>query len=148
MPDGPAQGNRTMTDTDLHGYTELELRRALERLREGLYDALAVRLLTAHRTDLDARLQQHWQRLEAGETVHLCISGAYGQGKSHTLAYLKAQALEQGYVVSAMNLDPREVPMHLLRRVTSPWPWRIQAPTWQGCSPRPCRMSSRRFWSP
>ena len=47
--------------------------------------------------------------------VHLCICGAYGQGKSHTLAYIQAQALEQGYVVSTVNLDAREVPLHQFR---------------------------------
>lgn len=102
---------------DVHGYAELHLRRVLERLREGLYDPLAVRLLTAHREELDARLQHDLRRLEAGEAVHLCVCGAYGQGKSHTLAYLQERALEQGYVVSAINLDPREVPWHLLRQV-------------------------------
>jgi hypothetical protein len=102
---------------DLAGHAAVEVRRALERLREGLYDPLAVRLLTAQRAELDARLQRDLQHLEAGETVHLCVCGAYGQGKSHTLAYLQARALEQGYVVSAINLDPREVPWHLPRQV-------------------------------
>jgi hypothetical protein len=101
----------------LHDVTAFELRRALERLREGLFDPLAVRLLTAHRQELDARLQQDWQRLERDEAVHLCVCGAYGQGKSHTLAYIEQHALQQGYAVSAINLDPREVPWHLFRQV-------------------------------
>jgi hypothetical protein len=49
--------------------------------------------------------------------VHLCVSGPYGQGKSHTLTYLRERALEQGYVVSAINLDPREAPLHQFRQV-------------------------------
>ena len=102
---------------DLDGYAAVDLRRALERLREGLYDPLAVRLLTAHHEELDTRFQHDLHTLEAGATGHLCVCGAYGQGKSHTLAYLKARALEQGYAVSAIHLDPREVPWHLWRQV-------------------------------
>lgn len=102
---------------DLHDYSDYQLRRALERLREGLFDPLAVRLLTAHREALDDRLQHDLQRVAADEAVHLCVCGVYGQGKSHTLAYLQAHALELGYAVSAINLDPREVPWHLSRQV-------------------------------
>ncbi len=108
--------HRTTSDA-AHDYADFSLRRALERLREGLYDPVAVHLLTAHREELEARLQADLQRLEAGETVHLCVCGAYGQGKSHTLTYLRQRALEQGYVVSAVNLDPRETPLHLFRLV-------------------------------
>ena len=61
---------------DLHGYTNNHLRRALERLREGLFDPLAVHLLTAHREELDALLHRDLQRLEADEAVHLCDCGA------------------------------------------------------------------------
>ncbi len=94
-----------------------ECRRALERLREGLYDPLAVRLLTANRHELDAQVDADLKRLEAGDPVHLCVSGPYGQGKSHTLTYLREYALEHGYVVSAINLDPREAPLHQFRQV-------------------------------
>jgi hypothetical protein len=102
---------------DLQRYDRFLLRRVLERLREGLYDPLAVRLLTAQHEELEAQLQGDLRRLEEGEAVHLCVCGAYGQGKSHTLTYLRQRTLEQGYVVSAINLDPRETPLHLLRQV-------------------------------
>jgi P-loop Domain of unknown function (DUF2791) len=105
------------TFTSAYDHAGFPLRRAVERLREGLYDPLAVRLLTAQREPLEARLQDDLRRLEAGEAVHLCVCGAYGQGKSHTLTYLRERSLEQGYVVSAINLDPRQTPLHLLRLV-------------------------------
>jgi bacteriophage exclusion system BrxC/D-like protein len=101
----------------LEGYSAFELRRVLERLREGLYDPLAVRLLTAHGDDLEARLHQDWLAVDAGTGAHLCVCGAYGQGKSHTLAYVQEAALRQGYAVSAINLDPREAPLHRFRQV-------------------------------
>lgn len=99
------------------GSTNFQLRRLMERLREGLYDPLATRLLTAQREELDARLQQDLRQLEAGGAVQLIICGAYGQGKSHTLAYLREEALQRGYVVSAVNLDLREIPLHQFRQV-------------------------------
>jgi hypothetical protein len=102
---------------DVHGYSSFSLRRAMERLREGLFDPLAVRLLTVRHDELEARLRQDRQRLEAGDSAHLCVCGAYGQGKSHTLAYVQAQALQHNYGVSAINLDPREVPWHRFREV-------------------------------
>ena len=101
----------------LEGYSALQLRRVLERLREGLYDPLAVRLLTADRDELEARLRRDLVEVDAGTGAHLCVCGAYGQGKSHTLAYVKEAALQQGYAVSAINLDPREVPLHRFRQV-------------------------------
>jgi hypothetical protein len=101
----------------LNGATGFVVRRALERLREGLYDSLAVRLLTANREALEAQVDADLKRLDAGEPVHLCVSGPYGQGKSHTLTYLREYALARGYVVSAINLDPREAPLHQFRQV-------------------------------
>ncbi|HEX9870105.1 MAG TPA: BREX system ATP-binding domain-containing protein, partial [Candidatus Tectomicrobia bacterium] len=102
---------------DLEGYSAFQLRRVLERLREGLYDPLAVHLLTAHGDELEARLRQDWLKVDAGAGAHLCVCGAYGQGKSHTLAYVQEAALRQGYAVSAINLDPRDAPLHRFRQV-------------------------------
>jgi bacteriophage exclusion system BrxC/D-like protein len=105
-----------MDATALQDYSPFHLRRLLERLREGLYDPLAVRLLTADHTALDTRLQQTLWPSGDDTGAHLCVCGSYGQGKSHTLAYIQALALQQGYVVSAINLDPREVPLHQFRQ--------------------------------
>lgn len=107
----------SVTAEALQGYTAFQLRRVIERLREGLYDPLTVRLLTAHRDELDARLRQDLLHVTAGAATHLCVCGTYGQGKSHTLAYLREAALHQGYAVSAINLDPREAPLHQFRQV-------------------------------
>jgi hypothetical protein len=107
----------TVASNDLESYSSFQLRRVLERLREGLYDPLAVRLLTAHHAELDARLHQDFLAVEEGVGAHLCVCGPYGQGKSHTLAYLQQAALLQGYAVSAINLDPREAPLHQFRQV-------------------------------
>ncbi len=108
--------NRTAL-AELRAHPPFVARRALERLREGLYDPFAVRLLTAHHEALDARFDADLKRLDAGEAVHLCVCGPYGQGKSHTLTYLRERARARGYVVSAINLDPREAPLHQFRQV-------------------------------
>src|SRR5262245_19723074 len=105
-----------MDTAALQDYSPFQLRRLLERLREGLYDPLAVRLLNTEHAALDARLQQTLWQSGDDAGAHLCVCGSYGQGKSHTLAYIQAQALQRGYVVSAINLDPREVPLHQFRQ--------------------------------
>ncbi|MBM3226865.1 MAG: hypothetical protein FJZ47_24125, partial [Candidatus Tectomicrobia bacterium] len=105
-----------MEHTALQQVQAFPLRRLLERLREGIYDPLAVQLLTAEHDALDARLQQDLLRTGDEASGHLCVCGAYGQGKSHTLAYIQDLALQQGYAVSAINLDPRAVPLHQFRQ--------------------------------
>ncbi|MBF0286910.1 MAG: DUF2791 family P-loop domain-containing protein [SAR324 cluster bacterium] len=93
------------------------LRHAIERLREGLFDPIAVRLLTAHEDKLDAVVERCFQKLEIGEQAHLCVCGSYGQGKSHSLTYIQQKALEANYVTSMVNLDLREVPLHDFRQI-------------------------------
>jgi hypothetical protein len=93
------------------------LRRAVERLREGLFDPFGVSLLTARESQLNKVFDQGAQDLAKKKGTHLCVCGSYGQGKSHSLTYLHQQALQQGFVVSSINLDPREVPMHDFRQV-------------------------------
>ncbi len=94
-----------------------KLRRAVERLREGLFDPLGVRLLTAHETQLNKTFDSGVRLLDENRSPHLCLCGSYGQGKSHSLTYLKQQALKQGFVTSQIDLDPREIPFHDFRQV-------------------------------
>ncbi len=84
----------------------------MERLREGLFDPFGVRLLTAHEHQLDKAFNQGVNNLLQNRAAHLCVCGAYGQGKSHSLSYLRERALKQGFVTSLINLDPREIPLH------------------------------------
>jgi hypothetical protein len=88
------------------------LRRAVERLREGLFDPVAVRLLTAHEERLNRLIDAGFRAVDDGKAPHLAIVGAYGQGKSHSLAYIQDRALQARFVVSQINLDPREIPLH------------------------------------
>ena len=97
--------------------TDFTLRRAVERLREGLFDPLAVRLLTAHEDQLKQAVEAGFRAVEAGQIPHLCICGAYGQGKSHSLTYIQNYARKAHFVTSFINLDPREIPFHRFREV-------------------------------
>ena len=105
-----------MTDT-LSNETAFHLRCAVERLREGLFDPIAVRLLTARESRLSKTIDRDFQKLDQNKVPHLCICGAYGQGKSHSLNYIQDRALRENFVTSLINLDPREIPFHDMRRV-------------------------------
>lgn len=88
------------------------LRRAIERLRDGLFDSIAVNRLTMEEEHVIKRFSKGLKGLENGRSEHLCICGSYGQGKSHNLTYLHQQALSQGYATSFVQLDLREIPFH------------------------------------
>ena len=108
-----------MTDfvQQLENADNFKLRRTVERLREGLFDPFGVRMLTAHERQLNKIFNQDVQALGKNNPTHLCVCGAYGQGKSHSLTYIRQLALEQGFVTSQINLDPREIPFHDFRQV-------------------------------
>lgn len=107
-----------MTDVQTRfNESAFDLRRAIERLREGLFDPVAVRLLTARESHLKKTVDRDFQQLDQNQPTHLCICGAYGQGKSHSLNYIHDLALRENFVTSLINLDPREIPFHDMRRV-------------------------------
>ncbi len=96
----------------LNKATNFELRRAIERLREGLFDPFGVQLLTAGEDPLKKVFNNGLNVKKNGMAAHLCICGAYGQGKSHSLTYLQRMAQDDGFVCSYINIDPREIPFH------------------------------------
>lgn len=87
-------------------------RRAIERLRDGLFDPIAVNRLTMEENQIKKSFYKGLEALEKGKSDHLCLCGPYGQGKSHTLTYLNQQALSQGYATSFVQLDLREIPFY------------------------------------
>src|SRR6056297_2706000 len=104
-------------NAQLNGTKNFYLRRAVERLREGLFDPLGVQWLTSGEEKLNQLFDQGVTALNKGMPNHLCVCGAYGQGKSHSLTYLKQRALENNFVVSYINLDPRQIPFHDFKAV-------------------------------
>ncbi|MES2199858.1 MAG: BREX system ATP-binding domain-containing protein [Chlamydiota bacterium] len=91
---------------------KFSLRRAVERLRDGLFDQVAVNRLTVEKDRIENVFSKGLKSIEKERSDHLCICGSYGQGKSHTLTYLNQLALSQGYATSVAQLDLREVPFH------------------------------------
>ncbi|MCC6127945.1 MAG: DUF2791 family P-loop domain-containing protein [Chlamydiae bacterium] len=117
------------------------VRRAVERLRAGLFDPVAVDRLTMQEESVLENFSNDLKALERGQSTHLCICGSYGQGKSHNLAYLSQQALSQGYAVSLCQLDIREVPFHQFSVVYQSLMKNLSLPTgepfdaaWRKCS--------------
>lgn len=88
------------------------LRRAIERLRDGLFDPVAGERLTLGKDRIEAAFSQGLQAVEKGSAHPLAICGSYGEGKTHTLNYLNQRALSQGFATSIVQLDIREVPFH------------------------------------
>jgi len=121
-----------MKDSDflkaLDSAGNFQLRRAAERLREGLFDPMGVQLLTSGETHLNRVFDRGVRELNKHKAAHLCICGAYGQGKSHSLTYLRNRALGKGFVTSQINLDPREIPFHNFQQVYRALVTNIQFP--------------------
>ena len=88
------------------------LRRAVERLRDGLFDQVAVEHLTIIEERIKNVFTNSLNALGNGQSDHLCVCGSYGQGKSHTLTYLNQLALSLGFATSTVQLDLREIPFH------------------------------------
>ena len=88
------------------------LRRAIERLRDGLFDPIAIDRLTVEKKHIKTAFSKGLSALEKNQPGHLCICGSYGQGKSHTITYLNHKALFEGYATSIVQLDLREIPFH------------------------------------
>ena len=112
----------------LAGESEFAIRRAVERLREGLFDPVAVRLLTAHEDRLQREAERGFRAVDEARPTHLGVVGAYGQGKSHSLVYIQDLALREGFAVSLISLDPREIPFHYVREVYRAAMARLQLP--------------------
>lgn len=120
-----------LTDT-IENESNFTLRRAVERLREGIFDPFAIRLLTAREGKLVGAFERGLSSTEGLLSPHLCIRGAYGQGKSHSLEYLRQKALSDGFVTSMINLDPREIAFHDFSRIYRELLARIRFPDHEG----------------
>ena len=125
----------------MHKMEIFPVRRAIERLRAGLFDPVAVDRLTMEEESIIQNFLKGLEALEKGQSSHLCICGSYGQGKSHNLTYLQRQALSQGYATSLLQLDVREVPFHQFSIVYQSLMKNLSLPTgesfveaWKKCS--------------
>jgi P-loop Domain of unknown function (DUF2791) len=98
-----------------------DARRAIEALRAGVPNRDAVRFLTTHQPQVEARSRRQLAALvedaSAGRpTPGVLIAGDFGAGKSHILEYLEHLALEEHMVCSRIVVS-KETPLHDLNRV-------------------------------
>ena len=47
----------------------------------------------------------------------LRLVGEYGTGKSHLLGYARGRALQDGFAVASVDMDPNEIPFHKPKRI-------------------------------
>ena len=96
------------TDTDKKD--PLTCRRALEGLRNGVPNEAAVNILGCHQPEAEGQFQKLLSQAMdldnlPSSSLGMLISGEFGSGKSHLLAYLEHQALSQGFVCSRVCIS-------------------------------------------
>ena len=91
---------------------QLAARHIIERVRSGLFDPESIQLITVGGERLIQSMRKGF-----GQSSHLCVCGAYGHGKSHSIQFLRNQLRQEGYATSIVSLDPRERPFHHLPKI-------------------------------
>lgn len=99
----------------------LTCRRALEGLRNGVPNEAAVKILGCHQPEAEDQFQKLLSQAidldnPPSSSLGMLISGEFGSGKSHLLAYLEHQALSQGFVCSRVCIS-KETPLYNLDKV-------------------------------
>ena len=108
-------------NTDIDGKDPWTCRRALEGLRNGVPNEAAVKILGCHQPEAEDQFQKLlFQAIDLdnppSSSLGMLISGEFGSGKSHLLAYLEHQALSQGLVCSRVCIS-KETPLYNLDKV-------------------------------
>ena len=105
---------------DTESIGKLTARRAVEALRNGVPNRAAVEILGCDQPAVEERFDALLSTAEnAGwSTRHegMLVSGDFGSGKSHLLAYLEQLALSQGFVCSRIAIS-KETPLYDLGKV-------------------------------
>ena len=91
-----------------------DIRLAFEAFRLGIVPEHSIMEWTVGRREELSRVLG-W--LDDAASGSLVVEGPYGSGKSHTLAVLKVQALERGWAVCNVGIDPSDAPAGFPKRV-------------------------------
>ena len=107
--------------SDGNPLSQQNCRQALEGLRNGVPNSEAVTLLGCNQPRAESRFKQLLAESteldrEDGRSLGMLISGDFGSGKSHLLAYLEHVALEQRFVCSRVPIS-KETPLFDLSKV-------------------------------
>ena len=96
-------------------------RRALEALRSGVPNSVAVQVLGCTQPDIEGQFRRMLdQAKESGNngttTKGILLDGGFGTGKTHVLEYLQHLAVEQHFVCSRVVIS-KETPLYSLAKV-------------------------------
>ena len=99
----------------------LDSRRAIEALRNGVPNRKAVRILGCKQPRVKAAFDDLLVRAAdtgapPGNSTGMLVSGGFGSGKSHLLAHLESEALSQNFVCSKVTVS-KETPLYDLGKV-------------------------------
>ena len=103
------------------GRHTLDCRRALEALRNGVPNSEAALMLGCNQPGAESRFDQMLEAVKnadarAENAFGMLVSGDFGAGKSHLLAYLERKALSRGFVCSKVTIS-KETPLYDLGKV-------------------------------
>ena len=99
----------------------LECRRALEALRNGVPNSEAALILGCNQPGAESRFDDMLERaanpdVSPDNALGMLVSGDFGAGKSHLLAYLEQKALSRGFICSKVTIS-KETPLYDLGKV-------------------------------
>ena len=99
----------------------LDSRRAIEALRNGVPNRKAVEILGCNQPGVEAAFDALLAGVadtgaQPGNSTGMLVSGGFGSGKSHLLAHLESRALSQDFVCSTVAVS-KETPLYDLGKV-------------------------------
>ena len=99
----------------------LDSRRAIEALRNGVPNRKAVEILGCNQPRVEAAFDALLAGVadtgaQPGNSTGMLVSGGFGSGKSHLLAHLESRALSQNFVCSTVAVS-KETPLYDLGKV-------------------------------
>ena len=99
----------------------LDSRRAIEALRNGVPNRKAVEILGCNQPGVEAAFDALLAGVadtgaQPGNSTGMLVSGGFGSGKSHLLAHLESRALSQNFVCSTVAVS-KETPLYDLGKV-------------------------------
>lgn len=92
----------------------LSARQLIEAFRLGIVPYRHARDFTFGRQREVDQLRK-WLRAPSKGTLR--VVGEYGTGKSHLLGYARGRALQDGFAVASVDMDPNENPFHKPKRI-------------------------------
>ena len=95
---------------------QLDCRRAIEALRNGVPNRVAVRILGSTQPQAEQQFEQRLCLQEDERLRGLLISGDFGTGKSHLLEHFESVALDRNFVCSRIAVS-KETPFYDLGKM-------------------------------